>query len=741
MMQDMSGADWRRPAREAAEAARRSGAKALSEMAAKAALSAYGVATPQGVRLARHEDATDAALEGLRAPLVAKILTREGAHKSDFGGVKLNLNGAAEVAAALEAISGAAGAAGVEADGFLVEEQAAPGVELVLGGVADPRFGPCVMVGLGGVFVEIFEDVAFRACPIDEREARAMLAELKAAPILTGARGRASVDIEALVAALVAFGGPEGVMMALDGEAAEIDVNPLIAGPAGVVAADARILLTAHAAAPAEPAPPLDRAVTRAAFRPLFQPESIAILGASSSGGGFGNEVISHSLAFGYKGSITPIHPKAAEVQGLKAAPSLAALDEPVDFAYVAIGADATLEALNAAQGKARFVQVMSSGFGESEDGAEKERRLLQTARAGGFRLIGPNCLGVHSPQGGLTFVGGADPTPGGVGVISQSGGLAVDVILRGGARGLKFAAVTTLGNSADLTPADLLEHHFADPETEVIGLYLEDVRDGRRFVQRLKEHGGEKPVVMLVGGRTEAGGRAAASHTGALAADARLWSGIERQTGAVVVDTLDEFLNALLIMQARAGGKGRPTRRVALFGNGGGSSVLAADAFAREGLETPRFSQATLARLEALGLPPGTGLANPVDTPAGTLRHRDGAVAGEILDILIGEAPLDAIVLHVNLPVFTTSTNQRVDVIGGLVREATRIGMGGAGGADAPRIVLVLRSDGAERTDARRRADRRAALDAGIPVFDELPEAAKALGALARWEAAASGR
>lgn len=734
MNQNSYDASWRRPAREAAKAARLSGAKALTEIAAKTVLSSYGIRTPHGVRLARREDATDAALSGLKPPFVAKILTRDGAHKSDFGGVRLNLSSATEVAAALAAIGDAAAKVGVEADGFLVEEQAAQGVELVLGGVVDPRFGPCVMVGLGGVFVEIFEDVAFRACPIDEAEARAMLAELKAAPILSGARGSDGVDMGALVAALVAFGGPNGVMMALDGEVAEIDINPLIAGPAGVVAVDARILLSADATAPTEPAPPLDRSTTRAVFRPLFQPESIAILGASSSGGGFGNEVISHSLAFGYKGRITPIHPKATEIQGLKAAPSLAALDEPVDFAYVAIGADATLEALGAAPGKARFVQVMSSGFAESEEGVEKERRLLETAQAGGFRLIGPNCLGVHSPRGGLTFVGGADPTPGGVGVISQSGGLAVDVILRGGARGLKFSAVTTLGNSADLTPADLLEHHFADPETEVIGLYLEDVRDGRRFLQRLKEYGGEKPVVMLVGGRTEAGGRAAASHTGALAADARLWSGIERQTGAVVVDTLDEFLNALLIMQSR-GGERRPTRRIALFGNGGGSSVLAADAFAREGLETPRFSAPTLARLEALGLPPGTGLANPVDTPAGTLRHRDGAVAGEILDILVGETALDAIVLHVNLPVFTTSVNQRVDVIGGLVREATRIG---AGGADGPRIALVLRSDGAEETDARRRKDRRTAIDAGIPVFDELPEAAKALGALARWEAAA---
>lgn len=729
-----AGETWREAARDAARDARAKGAAALSEIAGKALLSAYGIPAPRGVRLTAPGDATEAALAGLARPLVAKILTREGAHKSEFGGVRLNLDSAEDVALGLHEIGVAARGAGVEPDGYLVEEQAEAGVELVLGGVADPRFGPCVMVGLGGVFVEIFEDVAFRVCPITERDAEAMLDEIKGAPILAGARGRAPVDRKALVAALLAFGGPEGVLMALDGEAAEVDVNPLIAGLNGVVAADARILLRDAPASPASAAPPLDMKATQELYRPLFEPRSLAVLGASASGASFGNEIINHSRRFGFQGEIIPIHPKAPEVEGLPTSPSLGALEAPADFAYVAIGADAVLASLAEAPGKARFVQVMSSGFGESEEGVAKERRLLEIARENGFRLIGPNCLGVHSPRGGITFVGGADPTPGGVGVISQSGGLAVDVILRGRERGLAFSAVTTLGNSADLKPADLLEFHFADPETKVVGAYLEDVRDGRRFVQRLVEHGGEKPVVLLVGGRTEAGGRAAASHTGSLAADARLWTGVARQTGAVIVDTLDEFLNALLLMQMREGAKARPTRKVALFGNGGGSSVLAADAFARAGLETPRFSAKTLARLEALGLPPGTGLANPVDTPAGTLRHRDGAVAGEILDILIDEAPLDAIVLHVNLPVFTTSVNQSVDVIGGLVREAVRIR---ASGGDVPRILLVLRSDGAPATDERRRADRTSALAAGVPVFDELVDAAKALGALAAWEAA----
>ncbi|WP_372610802.1 acetate--CoA ligase family protein [Aquicoccus sp.] len=714
----------------AADAAREAEATAISELEAKALLRAAGIPAPQGRRLRTAQDATESALAGLRAPMVAKVLTRDGAHKSDFGGVRLGLETAAETRHALDEIAKAADRAGAAIDGFLVEEQSAPGLEMVLGGFWDARLGPCVMLGLGGVFVEIFEDVAFRACPITEADARGMIDALRSAPLLRGARGMAPCDEGAIISALLALGGRDGLMSALDGQASAIDINPLIVHGDGAIAVDARILLAPTPLQPVPEPPPLDPEAVQKTFRPLFRPQSIAVLGASASGTSFGNEVIRHSLAYGYKGRIQPVHPKAAEVEGFAAVPTLADLPEPVDFAYVAVAAEAAINAIAAAPGRARFVQVMSSGFGEAEDGQNREARLLEAARDAGTRLIGPNCLGIHSPRGGLTFVGGSTPEPGGVAVISQSGGLAVDVILRGEQRGLRYSAVTTLGNSADLGPADLLEYHLCDPETKVIGLYVEDVRDGRRFVARLRQAGARKPVVLLVGGRTAEGRRAAASHTGALAAEARLWDGIAQQTGMMIAETLDDFLDALLICQTEADRPARPLRRVALFGNGGGTSVLAADAFSRAGLTTPEVPRNALQELEKLGLPPGTGLSNPVDTPAGTLRHRDGAVAGEILDILAGADAYDAIVVHVNLPVFTSSANQSVDVIGGLVREAVRV----SALPEAPRIVLVLRSDGSEATDARQRSDKERARKAGLAVFDELPEAARALGAMSSW-------
>lgn len=714
----------------AADMARETGSTAISEPDAKSLLRTAGIPVPRGCRLRQAEDATDAALADLRVPMVAKVLTSDGAHKSDFGGVRLGLQTAAEVRDALTEIADAAARAGAAVTGFLVEEQCAPGLEMVIGGFWDPRLGPCVMIGLGGVFVEVFEDVAFRACPITEQDARGMIDGLRSVPLLRGARGKEACDEGAIVSALLALGGRDGLMSALDGQVTAIDINPLIVHSDGAIAVDARILLAPTPRTPVPDAPPLDADQLYKSFQPLFMPQSIAVLGASATGTSFGNEVIRHSLAYGFKGRVQPVHPKAPEVEGFETVPSLGDLPQPVDFTYIAVAAEAAIDAIVTAPGRTRFVQVMSSGFGEAEDGHSRETRLVQAARDSGMRLIGPNCLGVHSPRGGLTFVGSATRKPGGVAVISQSGGLAVDVILRGEQRGLRYSAVTTLGNSADLGPADLLEYHLCDPDTKVIGLYVEDVRDGRRFVQRLKEAGAQKPVVLLVGGRTAEGRRAAASHTGALAAEARLWDGIAQQTGMMLAETLDEFLDILLLCQAEAGRPASPLQRIALLGNGGGTSVLAADAISRSGLSTPEVPDSALQQLEKLGLPPGTGLSNPVDTPAGTLRHRDGAVAGEILDILSGADAYDAIIAHVNLPVFTNSANQSVDVIGGLVREAVRV----SALPDAPRIVLVLRSDGAETTDARQRRDGERARTAGLAVFEEIPQAARALGALSSW-------
>ena len=186
-----------------------------------------------------------------------------------------------------------------------------------------------------------------------------------------------------------------------------------------------------------------------------------------------------------------------------------------MDYAYVAIGAERIPDLIGNAAGRLRFAHIISSGFAEVEGGAELERRLVHEGRAAGCRILGPNCLGLYSPRGGMTFPVDAPKEMGPVGIACQSGGLTTDIIKRGQWRGLRFSGAVTIGNCADIGPADLLEFYLEDPETRVIGFYLEDVKDGRRFFDLLRTNSAQKPVVILVGGRSEHGSAAAASHTG----------------------------------------------------------------------------------------------------------------------------------------------------------------------------------------------------------------------------------
>lgn len=473
-------------------------------------------------------------------------------------------------------------------------------------------------------------------------------------------------------------------------------------------------------------------AALREAFAPLFRPRTVAVVGASATSITRANEFIRHSLTLGFTGRIYPIHPTASSIENLAAYRSFADVPEPIDYAFIAIPAPKVPSLLAGAGGRVKFAQVMSSGFGETETGKDRETALVRAARAGGLRVLGPNCLGTYSPRGGLVFVGGASPSPGPVGVISQSGGLATDMIRRGGQRGLRFSGVVTMGNSADLGPNDLLEYFLADPETTVIGMYLEDVKDGRRFFSILSEARAFKPVVLLIGGRTRQGQRAAASHTGSLATEDRIWMALARQTGAILVETLEQYLDTLLAFQHLRPHPDQPTTKVVLFGNGGGASVLAADVLARVGLELAPTRLETRQALERLELLPGTGLDNPIDAPSGTLKQEEGRIAERILDVLFTVDRPDALILHINLPQFLGSLDQRVDVFGNLVQAAIRSHASHRGRAH---FLLVLRSDGDPAIEARKRTARQLALGLGIPVYDEVPPAALALAAISQYE------
>lgn len=706
--------------------ARAASRTALTEPEAKELIAAEGIRIPQGRLISATSQPDLAPLAALSAPMVVKVVSPEVLHKSESGGVVLNLANTEAVADAIEQIR--ACHQDVPVSGYLVEEMAASGVELVIGGNMDPSFGPVLMVGLGGIFVEILQDVSLRICPISRQDARDMLDSLRGAAILRGARGRPAVDIEAIIDAMLAIGGPDGLLMRHGDTIESLDINPLIATADGCIAVDARVLLQpaghqGEASRCAAPATSLSR---------LLHPRSIAVVGASSDGRGSGNAFIRHVRSFGFAGKLFIVHPSATRIDGIACYPSLGELPQEVDYAYVAVPAARVPAVLAAAQGRVAFAQVMSSGFAEVPGGESLQAELLESARQGGVRVVGPNCLGLHATRARVSFIDKVVDTAGPFAVISQSGGMGVDILRRGQARGVRFSHLVTIGNSADVSAVEILRAMLADDNVGVVGMYLESVPDGRALLEALQAQpaSGRKPVLLLKGGTSAQGQRAAASHTGALASNERLWSALARQAGVAMVDTLDEFIDGALTFQLLEPNYAEPTRNVCLFGNGGGTSVVACDTFARHGLDISPLSPGTVEQLEALQLPPGASVLNPIDTPVGVLKKDDGAIAEEILRIVYRSAQVDAVVLHLNLPVILgyhdASLLDNLFQAALRVREASERKM---------HFVLVLRSDGSDMIDGLRRAYRDDAIGRGIAVYDELPQAAKALSALAAVE------
>ena len=228
---------------DAISTARKEGRSALDESTGKQLLEGFGITVPQSIVT---KDASTAVKDagGLKFPVVVKVMSQDILHKSDTGGVKVGLNNADEVKDAIATMAALPAIKKAKVDGYLVEEMAPAGQELVVGGLKDPQFGPLVMVGLGGIFVEVLKDVAFRICPIEEIDAREMLAELKGAALLKGARGQKPASEDAIVDVLMKVGGDNGLLMQLESDIAEADINPLIVSETSAVAVDARFILT-----------------------------------------------------------------------------------------------------------------------------------------------------------------------------------------------------------------------------------------------------------------------------------------------------------------------------------------------------------------------------------------------------------------------------------------------------------------------------------------------------------------
>ncbi len=349
----------------------------------------------------------------------------------------------------------------------------------------------------------------------------------------------------------------------------------------------------------------------------LFHPRSIAIVGVSSNMEKWnsGREFLESLICADFKGKLYPVGLDGSEIYGLTIYPSIKDVPDTVDYVILAIPAQYTPQLITDCADKGvKAIHMFTAGFSEIGDEEERqlESQIATIARQNGIRIIGPNCLGLHYPKAGLAFHPELPTESGSIGFCSQSGGNADYAIYVGGISGVYFSKVISYGNACDLNEADFLEYLTHDPESKIITIYIEGVKDGRRFFQALRQAAKVKPVIVYKGGTTESGSRAAASHTGTIAGSATIWSSLLRQAGAIQVDNMEEMLDMILLFNFMSPPKGKNT---AVLGIGGGFSVLAADACSNAGLTLPRLPTEMRQQLEDIYTSEAGGsFKNPVD-------------------------------------------------------------------------------------------------------------------------------
>jgi acyl-CoA synthetase (NDP forming) len=461
-------------------------------------------------------------------------------------------------------------------------------------------------------------------------------------------------------------------------------------------------------------------------LEPVFYPRSIAVVGASSDDAKSGTQFLRALVRAGYQGSIYPVNRSGGSSYGLPVYTDLGSIPGPVDYVILAIPRDGVLSVLDdCAAKRVKAVQLFTAGFSESgtETGLRLEKEITEKARRGGFRLIGPNCIGVYNPSmripyGPLDRIG----EPGSVGFISQSGGHGGRFVELGLERRINFSKIVSFGNGADLDCVDFLEYFAADPETKIIGAYLESVSRGRRFLELVHEVSTVKPVVVWKGGRTEAGAETAASHTGALSSSYSVWRAAMVQARAIAVESLEEVADTVVALETLGSAVGRRIAIVSgLGGGGGGESVLGADACTGQGLEVPRFGDETRRQIGALLPKAGTILRNPVDL-GGIMPSLP--VLERIANLIFADENVDVVIIQEHLGKMMGS------LLGGQVRALNDV-LVSAWRAQPKPLVMVAPAWAAAPPALEIEDSLRVA---GIPVYRSFETAARSIDRIARY-------
>lgn len=615
---------------------------ALSEYDAKCFLSCFGIPVNREA-LALDADSAAAGAAKIGFPVVLKASGANLFHKTEVGGIVLNLRTQDQVREASERLLKIDGC-----DALLVQETVDGLRELVCGLTRVDRFGPCVMFGFGGIFTELIKDAVFRIAPLGLGDARKMVKEIRTQKLIDSFRGQYSADMNELSQVLVTLGE---IGLQYD-DILQIDINPLKIGTDGkLTAVDALIVLKDQkgdvTVAPTEADQrEAYRIGTKEDLNPFFEPHSVAIIGASSAPGKPGHEVIRNIQANGYEGKLYLVNPKGGEILGMPVHSSIESLPEKTELAIIILPAHMCPQALRDCCAKGiRHVVISAGGFAEVDDsGAEIQRELIEIIRENKIRVLGPNTAGHTSTPHNFTstFFPLGKIRRGKVSYITQTGNFCTHTmkhILT--AEHFGVSRVIGLGNAIDIDESEILEYLASDPETDAIVIYLESFKQPRRFLEAAKAVTRHKPVIMLKSGSTEAGKRAAIAHTAALAAEDRVVDGMLHQAGIVRIWDYTHLILAGKALSMMPLPKGN---RVSFLAPSGAMLVVLTDLCTRLGLEVPALEPQSLQRLQDIS-PPFIRMRNPVDIWAAASTRGVEFGYREGMEAVLKDPNIDAIV------------------------------------------------------------------------------------------------
>ena len=601
---------------------------ALNDAKAKRLLEAFDIAlVPE--RLVRRQSEVVAAAQDIGFPVVVKGMGSNLLHKTDRGLVHLNLLDAKAVENAVQEI---VAEAREEVEGFLIQPHLKGQREFVAGLFQDDQFGPVVMFGVGGVFTEAFSDVSFRLAPLTQSDAAEMLEKIRGKALLGDFRGEKAVDRDALVQILLGLSriGSEHP------EISEIDLNPLLITSRGQVRAVDALVLTGGRPAEAELLPP----VSPDAIGSLFYPKSVAIVGASAQLGKWGHSLMTNTISGGFKGLLYPVNPKGGTIAGRQVYRSVTEIPDKIDLAVVTIPADKVLDLIPQFREKGiRNMLLITSGFSETgKSGRQLEKELIKAAQQAGVLVLGPNTMGIANPHNNLYCTGSpVMPNPGSTAMVAQSGNMGIQLLAFAEQQGIGIRAFCGSGNEAMMTIEDYLDGFEVDSLTRTVILYIESVKNGRRFFEGARRVGKKKPIVLLKGGRSKAGNRAAASHTGAMTSDIKIFDAVCRQAGIVRAEKPMDLLDLAAAFSSLPLPAGN---RAAIMTLGGGWGVVTADLCAEYGLDVPELSAQLIAKMDGM-LPAYWSRSNPIDL----VGDRDPSIPMTVLEELSMWDGCDAII------------------------------------------------------------------------------------------------